>query len=190
MKPPQAKKGNNKKQKNTNTQSKKTTQQTTQSTFSVFFLSEVKRMWGKRKRSKRRRERKKFACIPNIPLISILKKTGVTTIFSSGPKRQNILCGANETRPKPNKKKGIYRYQCPCLQKSVYVGQTSIAYDLRWNEHGNAIRTENWSHSGISQHHQICENDFDPLNASIIATVQSKSKKILVYDLKIRDTSQ
>ena len=69
----------------------------------------------------------------------------------------------------------------------MYVGQTSRACDLRWKEHGNAIRTENWSYSGISQHHQACANEFDSSNASIIATAQSKSKKKLLYDLKIRE---
>ena len=137
-------------------------------------------------------ERKKFACIPYIPEIAhplkrILKKAGVSTIFKSGTKLQNILCGANKTRPDPNKKKGVYRYQCPCSDQAVYVGQTVRACDLRWKEHGNAIRKENWSHSGISQHHQNCTHDFDPQNASVITSMQSKSKKKLGYDLKIRE---
>lgn len=97
------------------------------------------------------------------------------------------MCGANKTKSDPLKKKGVYRYQCPCSEKSVYVGQTSRVCDLRWKEHGNAIRTENWSHSGISQHHQVCANEFDSSNVSIIATAQSKSKKKLLYDLKIRE---
>ena len=81
-------------------------------------------------------QRKKYACIPYIPEIAhplkrVLKKAGVTTIFSSGPKLQNILCGANKTRPDPQRKKGVYRYQCPCSDNSVYVGQTARACDLR-----------------------------------------------------------
>ena len=138
------------------------------------------------------KERKKFACIPYIPEIAyplkrVLKKAGVSTIFSSGTKLQNILCGPNKTRPDPEKKKGVYRYQCPCSDKAVYVGQTSRACDARWKEHANAIRTENWSHSGISQHHQTCEQIFDPSNVDIISTMQCKSKKKLIYDLKIRE---
>ena len=137
-------------------------------------------------------ERKKYACIPYIPEIShplkrVLKKAGVTTIFTSGPKLQNILCGANKTRPDPQTKKGVYRYQCPCSEKSVYVGQTARACDQRWKEHGNAIRNGNWNHSGISQHHEHCTHDFDPLNASVITTAQGKSKRKLMYDLKIRE---
>ena len=44
-------------------------------------------------------ERKKYACIPEIahPLKRVLKKAGVTAIFTSDPKLQNILCGANKT---------------------------------------------------------------------------------------------
>mgnify|MGYP001793888252 CR=1 FL=1 len=42
-------------------------------------------------------------------------------------------------------------------------------------------------HSGISQHHQACAHEFDPKNASVIATVQGKSKRKIVYDLKIRE---
>ena len=138
------------------------------------------------------KEKKKFACIPYIPEISyplrrVLKKAGVSTIFSSGTKLQNILCGPNKTRPDPQKKKGVYRYQCPCSDKAVYVGQTARACDVRWKEHAYAIQKENWSHSGITQHHQTCTQDFDLSNVSIITTMQSKSKKKLMYDLKIRE---
>ena len=87
----------------------------------------------------------------------------------------------------PTEKKGVYRYQCPCSEKAVYVGQTARACDLRWKEHGNAIRKENWNHLGISQHHQHCAHEFDPNNTSVITTMQSKSKRKLVYDLKIRE---
>ena len=136
-------------------------------------------------------QRKKYACIPYIPEIAhplkrVLKKAGVTTIFSSGPKLQNILCGANKTRPDPQRKKGVYRYQCPCSDNSVYVGQTARACDLRWKEHAYAIRSGNWSHSGISQHHEHCAHEFDPSNASVITTTQGKYKRKLMYDLKIR----
>ena len=83
-------------------------------------------------REEEEQQRKKYACIPYIPEIAhplkrVLKKAGVTTIFSSGPKLQNILCGANKTRPDPQKKKGMHRYQCPCSDDSVYVGQIARA---------------------------------------------------------------
>ena len=70
----------------------------------------------------------------------------------------------------------VYRNQFPCLDQSVYIGQTTRACDLRWKEHGNAMRTENWSHSGISQLHQNCTHEFDPKNASVITTAQGKHK--------------
>ena len=110
----------------------------------------------------------------------------MTTIFSSGPKLSNILCGTNKTWPDPHKK-GVYQYQCPCSEKPVYVGQTARACDQRWQDHGNAIQYRNWSHSGISQHHQHCTHDFNPSNASVITTAQGKSKCKLMYNLKIRE---
>ena len=61
------------------------------------------------------------------------------------------------------------------------------ACNLRWKEHAGAIRRENWGHSGISQHHQHCQLEFDVSNASVITTMQGKSKKKLNYDLKIRE---
>ena len=59
---------------------------------------------------KEEEERKKYARIPYIPEIAhplkrVLKKAGVTTIFASGPKLQNILCGVNKTRPDPQKRR-------------------------------------------------------------------------------------
>ena len=137
-------------------------------------------------------EQKMFACIPYIPEVAhplrrVLAKAGVNTIFSSGQKLKNILCGKNKTKPPPEKKKGVYRYQCPCSDKAVYVGQTARACDLRWKEHKSAIQRQNWQHSGISQHYQTCDKGFNVENASVITTMQSKSKKKTMYDLKVRE---
>ena len=121
------------------------------------------------------------------PLRRVLAKAGVNTIFLSGQKLQNILRGKNKTRPPPEKKKGIYRYQCPCSDKVVYVGQTARACNLRWKEHNYAIQKQNWQHSGISQHYETCDKGFDVKNASVITTMQSKSKKKTAYDLKVRE---
>ena len=124
-----------------------------------------------------------YACIPFIPEIAhplkrVLAKAGVSTIFSSGQKLQNILWGKNKTHPPPEKKNGIYRYQCPCDSKSVYIGQTARTCELRWKEHGAAIRKENWAHSGISQHHQQCNLPFDSTNATVItSSARIESKK-------------
>ena len=133
-----------------------------------------------------------YACVPYIPEIArplkrALSKAGVNTTFTTGPKLMHILCGQNKTRPPPEKKKGIYRYTCPCSTKSIYIGQTARACDLRWDEHNKAIQKENWAHSGISQHHQQCQQQFDKANASVITTMQGKSKKRLAYNLKIRE---
>ena len=146
----------------------------------------------KEEEEEEKEERKKFVCLPYIPEIAyplrrVLKKAGVNTIFQSGPKLQNILCGPNKTRPPPEKKKGVYHYQCPCSEKAVYIGQTNRACDIRWKEHGGAIGRENWSHSGITQHYQTCNQPFNVNNAHVITSMQGKSKKKLAYDLKIRE---
>ena len=137
-------------------------------------------------------EKQMYACVPYIPEIAhqlkrALTKAGVNTTFTTGPKLRDILCGSNKSRPPPEKKKGVYRYQCPCSDKAVYVGQTARACDLRWAEHGKAIEKENWPHSGISQHHQQCQQPFDTSNVSVITTMQGKKKKSLAYNLKIRE---
>ncbi len=61
------------------------------------------------------------------------------------------------------------------------------ACTLRWNEHGKAIENENWPHSGISQRHQHCQEQFDQENATVITTMQDKNKKRLSYNLKVRE---
>ena len=58
---------------------------------------------------------------------------------------------------------------------------------LRWDEHGKAIQKENWHHSGITQHHQHCEQPFDKDNATVIKTMQGKNKGQLTYNLKVRE---
>ena len=67
------------------------------------------------------------------------------------------------------------------------IGQTARACNLRWDEHGKAIQKENWSHSGISQHHQHCQEQYDKANATVITTMQGKNKKSLAYNLKVRE---
>ena len=137
-------------------------------------------------------ERKKFACITYIPGIShqlrrSLKKAGISTTFTSAPKLKDILCSRNKSKPEPTKKKGVYKYQCPCNPSSTYKGQTARAYDLRWEEHGRAIQNNQWAHSGISQHYQHCQKQFDKNNFEIITNAQDKNKKRLTYNIKIRE---
>ena len=79
--------------------------------------------------------------------------TCLRVIASTGSKQINESCYTMEITVLQNKTgflpvisncilQFIYRYQCPCSEKVVYVGQTVRACELRWNEHGNAIRTE------------------------------------------------
>ena len=133
-----------------------------------------------------------YACIQYIPEIAYpikraLAKAGVNCTFTSGPKLNDILCGRNKTRPDPQKRKGVYKYECPCSEKAVYIGQTTRSCELRWAEHEKAIEKRNWPHSGISQHYETCEHPFDQNNATVITTMQDKNKKRLTYNLKIRE---
>ena len=137
-------------------------------------------------------EQKMYACLPYVTEIShqmrrALSKAGVHTVFKSAPKLKNILCSSNKTKPAPEKLKGVYKYTCKCSNKAVYVGQTARSFEQRWKEHGYAITREQWSHSGITQHHQNCPHQFDKDNFDIITKMQGKKKRRLNYDIKIRE---
>ena len=116
-----------------------------------------------------------YACIQYIPGIAYpikraLAKAGINCTFTSGPKLRDVF-----SRPDPQQRKGVYKYQCPCSDKATYIGQTSRACELRWIEHGKAIENENWQHSGITRHHQHCQEQFDQDNATAITTMQDKN---------------
>ena len=110
-----------------------------------------------------------------------------TQDFTSAPKLKDILCSKNSTKPPKEKRKGIYRYQCPCSTKSTYIGQTCRSYEIRWDEHGKAIQRQQWQHSGITQHYQHCPHNFDKNNFSIVQNMQCKNKRRLVYDMRVRE---
>ena len=78
----------------------------------------------------------------------------------------------------------MYKYVCPKCNKT-YIGQTSRCCQTRWQEHKRAIEKGQWSHSGISQHHQHCDEPFDTANCEVIKTFSNKNKKKLNYDLKV-----
>ena len=64
-------------------------------------------------------ETKSYVCVPYIPEIGpllrrILKKSNITTTFTSAPKLKDILCSKNKTQLHPHQKKGIYKYTCTC----------------------------------------------------------------------------
>ena len=139
-------------------------------------------------------EQKTYACITYIPEIAhqlkrILKKGGVNTAFKSAPKLKDILCSKNKTHAPATKKKGIYKYKCTCSDKSIYIGQTARSFDTRWQEHSRAIEKQQWSHSGVTQHHQQCtqfnKDNFEPLH-----TMQGKKKLQLGYNLRIREAME
>ena len=98
----------------------------------------------------------------------------------------NILCNKNKTKIDPKKKKAVYKYICKKCNK-VYIGQTARCCETRWKEHGRAIEKGQWAHSGISQHHQHCDEPFDLSNFEVVKTMANKNKKKLNYDLKVRE---
>ena len=137
-------------------------------------------------------EQKSYVCIPYIPEIGpqlrrILKKSNITTTFTSAPKLKDILCSNNKTQPHPHQKKGIYKYTCTCSNTATYIGQTNRTFKLRWDEHARAIQNKNWHHSGITQHYENCPHQFNKENFQPIHNMQGKKRRKLAYDTKIRE---
>ena len=137
-------------------------------------------------------ERKSYACIPYIKEVApqlkrILGKAGINTVFKAGPKLKDFLCHKNRTRPDPSRKKGIYKHTCPCSNNATYVGQTGRSYCLRWEENKRAVEKEQWSHSGVTQHHQHCSLPVSLDNFAPVHNMQGKRRQKLAYDLRIRE---
>ena len=116
--------------------------------------------------------------------IDRVSKIGVNTCFTSGTKLKDISCSKNKSKIDPEKKPGIYKYICPKCGK-VYIGQTRRCCETRWHEHQRAIEKQNWTHSGISQHHQHCDEPFDISNFQVIKTMTGKNKRKLDYDQRV-----
>jgi hypothetical protein len=91
---------------------------------------------------------------PNIchQLKRALEKAGCKTFFKSGNKLKNLLCSRNKTRPDPLNTKGVYKIQCPCDLKAVYIGEMSRSFSTHLKEHRMAIESGQWNHSGLMQH--------------------------------------
>ena len=135
-------------------------------------------------------EDKLYACINYIPELApqikrSLAKAGISTTFTSAPKLKDILCSRNKTQPDTTHKKGIYT--CTCSPNASYIGQTGRSYAIHWDEHAKAIQKEQWHHTGITQHHQNCQNKFDKANFTVITNMQDKNKRRLAYNLKVRE---
>ena len=140
-------------------------------------------------------EDKAYVCVPFIPEIGpqlkrILKKNNINTAFKSAPKLKDILCSRNKTHPDPDKKKGIYKYTCPCSEKSTYIGQTNRSFKLRWDEHAKAIEGKSWQHSGITQHYENCTHPFNKDHFQPIHNMQGKKRLKLAYDTRVREAME
>ena len=126
-----------------------------------------------------------FACITYIPEIShqlkrAFKTAGINTTFTSAPKLKDLLCSKNTTKPPQEKRKGIYKYKCPCTDNATYVGQTGCSFEIQWDKHKKAIDRQQWSHSGVTQHYQHCPHQFSKDNFDIVHKMQGKKKGALV----------
>ena len=97
-----------------------------------------------------------------------------------------MLCAPNKTRHDPQTKPGVYRLNCPCSDKSVYVGQTIRPIETRGKEHSKAAEKGNWHHSGITQHKEVCNEAVD-WKPEVITNMTNKNKKKLAYDLKVKE---
>ena len=82
------------------------------------------------------------------------------------------------------KKIRVYKLQCPCSEKSKYIGQTIRPISTRGKEHHQATLKGNWAHSGIAQHKEHCNATVD-WQPEVIKNMSNKNKKRLTYDLKV-----
>ena len=113
-------------------------------------------------------------------------KAGVQLITRPGTKLKDLLCAPNRTHHEPKNKPGVYRLNCPCSEKSTYIGQTIRPIATRGNEHRRAAERGNWGHSGISKHKENCNKDVN-WEPHVVKTMSNKNKKRLAYDLKVRE---
>ena len=81
----------------------------------------------------------------------------------------------------------MYKYTCQCDKKATYIRQTSRSFELRWDEHQRAIQNHQWTHSGLTQHFENCQKQFDRDHFEIVTKFQDKNKRRLMYDTKIRE---
>jgi hypothetical protein len=97
------------------------------------------------------------------------------------------MCSKNKTRPPKHEKKGVYRLECPCSPSVVYVGETARKFSTRVREHRKATKQGKWSHYGITAHKEACDLPVDWENPKILDTMAHKNKKVLKYNLRLRE---
>jgi hypothetical protein len=81
--------------------------------------------------------------------------------------------------------KGIYKFECPCSTKAIYIGETARSFEIRAKEHQRAAETGKWSHSGLVQHKEKCDAPIDWQKPKILATFSNKNKNKLKFDLHL-----
>ena len=109
-------------------------------------------------------------------------KAGINLVTRPGSKLKDMLCGSNRTHHEPITKPGVYKSNCPCSPKSVYIGQTIRPISVRGKEHERNAANGNFHHSGITQHKETCNKNviWEP---KVLTNMSNKNKKKLTYDL-------
>ncbi len=97
-----------------------------------------------------------------------------------------MLCAKNKTRPPPCKCKGIYKFHCKCSPNAIYVGETRRSIETRAKEHKRATETENWSHSGLTQHKKICKEPMD-WTPEVLSSPTIKNQQQLKHHLRVEE---
>ena len=99
---------------------------------------------------------------------------------------KSILCAKNKTHPPPCKCKGIYKFQCKCNEKAIYIGETRRSIDLRALEHKKAMEKEKWSHSGLTQHKKDCKAPME-WTPEVLSRVSMKDPQRLKHHLRVEE---
>ena len=94
------------------------------------------------------------------------------------------MCKKQDTAA-PCKCKGIYKFQCSCSEKAVYVGETR-SINTRALEHKKAAKNGKWTHSGLTQHREFCQKliEWEP---KILSKVNIKNPGQLKHHLRVEE---
>ena len=127
--------------------------------------------------------------IPWIPVLGpklrkIYRKQGLKVVFTSSSSLKNILCNHKSKLP-PNSHPGVYKVDCKCGQ-IAYVGETKKRISSRIKEHEKDVCKGRWSNSGLAEHTQTCENEFDFENACTLAIEPDYRRRKIREALEIR----
>ena len=79
-------------------------------------------------------------------------------------------------------KSGVYQYTCS--QHKTHVGETKRSFRIQDSEHRKAAAAERWSHSGLTQHMELCKANIE--GPTILYTSDDRQKNVK-QDLRIME---